>query len=156
MSGARAMEGAGLVSLWRRMCRLYPRGRIGRAMATVIRRYIHWRYACHISPLSRPAGWINLPHPVGIVVGHDVEIGENATIYQHVTIGQSGREEGYPVVGPGAVIYAGAVVVGPVRIGREARIGANSVVLQDVPDGATSVGAPARIVTQKRKDLLAV
>lgn len=155
MSGARAMEGAGLVSLWQRMCRLHRRGGVSRALANVIRRYIHWRYACHISPLSRPAGWINLPHPVGIVIGHNVEIGENATIYQNVTLGQSGREEGYPVIGADAVIYAGAVVVGPLRIGRASRIGANSVVLSDVPDCATSVGAPARIVTPRRKDRLA-
>jgi serine O-acetyltransferase len=155
MSGARAIEGAGLVSLWQRMCHLHARGGMSRVMATTIRRYIHWRYACHISPLSRPAGWINLPHPVGIVVGHNVEIGENATIYQNVTLGQSGRGEGYPVIGADAVIYAGAVVVGPLRIGRGSRIGANSVVLSDVPEGATSVGAPARIVTPKRKDLSA-
>ena len=69
----RAMEGAGLVRLWHRMCRAQKAGRLGRARAQLIRRVIHIRYGCHISPESRPSGWINLPHPVAIVVGHGVD-----------------------------------------------------------------------------------
>lgn len=147
---ARIREGRGLLRLWHMMCRAHRRGKIGRICAQVIRRYIHLRYACHISPQSRPAGWINLPHPVGIVVGHGVEIGADATLYQSVTLGQDGRVEGYPVVGAGSTLYAGCVVIGPRRIGRDAVVGANSVVLGDVPDEAVAVGAPARILQRDR------
>jgi serine O-acetyltransferase len=140
------MEGAGLVRLWHRMVRAQRGGRLGRARAQLLRRFIHIRYGCHISAESRPLGWVNLPHPVAIVIGHGVEIGEDATIYQGVTLGQGGRGEGYPSVGAAATLYAGAVVVGPVRIGQGAIVGANAVVLADVPDGATAVGAPARVV----------
>ena len=123
----RAQEGRGLVRLWLGMCRAHRRGRLGRAWAQLIRRYIHLRYACHISPESRPEGWINLPHPVGVVVGHGVEIGVEATL------------------------YAGCVVVGPHRVGRDAVVGANAVVLGDVPDGAVAVGAPARILPRRER-----
>lgn len=145
----RAQEGRGLVRLWLGMCRAHRRGRLGRAWAQLIRRYIHLRYACHISPESRPEGWINLPHPVGVVVGHGVRIGAEATLYQGVTLGQDGRGEGYPTIGAGATLFAGCVVVGPHRVGRGAVVGANSVVLEDVPDEAVAVGAPARILPRK-------
>lgn len=143
---ARIREGRGLLRLWLHMCRAHGWGRAGRAWAHLVRRYIHLRYGCHLSPQSRPADWINLPHPLGIVVGHGVEIGEDVTLYHGVTLGQDGRREGYPAVAPGATLFAGAVVLGPMRIGRNAVVGANSVVLRDVPDGAVAVGAPARLL----------
>ena len=149
-----AREGRGLVRAWLHMCAAYRKGKIGRAWARLVRVYIHLRYACHISPESRPEGWMNLPHPLGIVVGHGVVIGANATLYHGVTLGQDGRGPGYPEIGSGATLFAGSVVVGPRRIGRDAVVGANSVVLSDVPDGAVAVGAPARIIPRaERTDL---
>ncbi len=101
-------------------------------------------------PSARIGPGLLLPHPVGIVVGDDVEIGDNATIYQHVTLGQRGaRDQSYPVIGHNVVIYAGAVIIGNITIGDGAVIGANAVVTGDVPAGATAVGIPARISTRR-------
>lgn len=88
-------------------------------------------------------------HTVGIVIGPCV-IGDNVTIYQNVTIGKRGIGYGEvsPVIGDGVTIYAGAVVTGPIRIGNNAIIGANSVVLKDVPDGVVVAGVPAKVVSQ--------
>ena len=86
---------------------------------------------------------------MGIIINPASVLGSNIKINQHVTIGGSG-EGGCPVIEDDVYIGAGAKVLGAIRIGRNSRIGANAVVLQDVPDGATAVGIPARII-QKPK-----
>ena len=91
-----------------------------------------------------------LPHPVGIVIGEGCSIGENATIYQHVTIGRRSRNDPrYPVIGGNVVLYPGAVIIGPVRIGKFARVGANQVVSLDLPDGSV-VAPPAALDIDRR------
>jgi serine O-acetyltransferase len=89
-----------------------------------------------------------MPHPTGIVIHAQAVIGPNCQIMQQVTIGQTDRRSA-PVLEEGCYIGAGARVLGPLRIGRGARIGANAVVLNDVPAGATAVGIPARLVRQR-------
>ena len=85
-----------------------------------------------------------LVHSQGIVINTNVKGGQNVVIEHQVTIG---AEKGLvPVLGDNVFIGAGAKIIGGVRIGNGARIGANAVVLADVPDGATAVGVPARIV----------
>lgn len=93
---------------------------------------------------TRIGGGLRIPHPNGIVVHPDAVIGPNCTIMAQVTIGQ-GRAPGAPVIGGHVDIGAGARILGPVRIGDHARIGANAVVTRDVPEGAVAVGVPARI-----------
>lgn len=91
-------------------------------------------------------GGLYVPHPYGIVLGA-CTLGRNVTILQNVTIGRRARSEtSDPVIGDEAYLGAGAVVLGGVRIGQRAVIGANAVVLIDVPDGATAVGVPARMI----------
>lgn len=85
------------------------------------------------------------PHPNGIVIHPEAVIGPNCLIFQQVTIG-AGSSPGYPVIGGHVDIGAGAKILGPVRVGDHARIGANAVVLSDVPERATAVGIPARII----------
>jgi serine O-acetyltransferase len=90
------------------------------------------------------------PHTSGIVIGA-YSIGENATIYQGVTIGARDLDFSYlkssrPVIGNNVTISTGAVILGPVSIGNRARIGANSVVLSSIPADVFAVGAPARII----------
>jgi serine acetyltransferase len=89
---------------------------------------------------------IKFPHPLGIVIGDGVRIGKEVRIYQNVTIGllkntpaHEAREE-YPTIEDGVIIYAGAVIAGPITIGSGATIGANSVITHDVPRGATAFG----------------
>ncbi|MHB1490850.1 MAG: serine O-acetyltransferase [Cellulomonas sp.] len=89
-------------------------------------------------------------HPQGIVIGGGAIIGAGCTLLQNVTLGErfaDGRPpHGYPQVGDGVTIGAGACVLGAVRVGDRARIGANSVVLSDVPAEGVAVGSPARVL----------
>ncbi|HEY7889417.1 MAG TPA: serine O-acetyltransferase [Steroidobacteraceae bacterium] len=93
------------------------------------------------------SGGLMIPHPNGIVIHPGSEIGPNCMILQQVTIGVADGDRA-PRLGGNVLVGSGAKVLGPVRIGDNARIGANAVVLQDVPDGATAVGVPARIITR--------
>lgn len=96
-------------------------------------------------PVNRKLeGGVVLPHPNGIVIHPDAVIGPNCLIFQQVTIGADGK--GVPVIEGHVDIGAGAKILGAVTIGRHARIGANAVVICDVPAGATAVGVPARII----------
>jgi serine O-acetyltransferase len=85
------------------------------------------------------------PHPFCIVINQKAKIGNNCTIFQGVTIGTV-RGKGVPVIGNNVVIAAGAKIVGKVNIGNNVMVGANAVVTKDIPDNATVVGIPARIV----------
>ncbi len=87
-----------------------------------------------------------IDHGMGVVIGETSVIGDDVTLYHHVTLGGVTWSPGkrHPTVGDGVVMGAGAQVLGPITVGRDARIGANAVVLKDVPPGATMVGIPAR------------
>jgi serine O-acetyltransferase len=93
---------------------------------------------------TKIGGGLLLPHPNGIVIHPGVAIGPNCLIFQQVTLGANYR--GVPVVGASVDIGAGAKILGPIRIGDKAVIGANAVVLQDVEAGTTVAGIPARVV----------
>lgn len=89
-------------------------------------------------------GGLLIPHPNGIVIHPEAEIGPNCLLFQQVTIGHSAG--GVPTLGGHVDVGAGAKLIGPIKIGEHAKIGANAVVMIDVPSGATAVGVPARIV----------
>lgn len=95
---------------------------------------------------SRIAGGLLLPHPNGIVVHPESEIGPNCLLFQQVTLGTVQGSDAVPRLGGNVVVGAGAKLLGGIVIGDHALIGANAVVLRDVPPGATAVGIPARIV----------
>ena len=92
-----------------------------------------------------------IDHGMGVVIGETTEIGDNVTLFQGVTLGGTGKQRGkrHPTLGSHVVVGAGAKVLGPIKIGDYVKIGANSVVLQDVPDHSTVVGIPGRIVRIK-------
>ncbi len=89
-----------------------------------------------------------IDHGTGVVIGETTEIGDNCTIYQGVTLGGTGKDTGkrHPTLGNNVMVGAGAKVLGPVKIGDNAKIAAGAVVLQDIPENCTAVGIPARIV----------
>ncbi len=90
---------------------------------------------------------VEIHHHSGIVINGYVEIGDGCIIRQNVTIGiKEIGDHGAPILGRNVEVGAGAVILGHIRIGDGARIGANAVVMTDVPDGATAVGVPARII----------
>ena len=116
----------------------------------LVLRYRYWCVVCGADiPLnSNLGGGLMIPHPNGIVIHPDAVIGVNCLIFQQVTIG-AGSIPGYPKIGGHVDIGAGAKVLGGITIGNNVKIGANSVVITDVPDNCTVVGIPARIVNQK-------
>ena len=92
-----------------------------------------------------------IDHGMGIVIGETAVVGDDCTLYQGVTLGGTSLTPGtkrHPTLGRGVIVSAGAKVVGSFTVGDGARVGANSVLLQAVPPGATAVGIPARIVAK--------
>jgi serine O-acetyltransferase len=135
--------------------------------ALAFHRVAHWLYrgelfflARFVNHLARLSTAIDI-HPgasIGrnffvdhgfVVIGETAEIGDNVTLYQHVTLGGTNPTDGiagkrHPTIGDDVIIGSGAAVLGPITVGARARIGANSVVTKDVPEGSTMVGIPAR------------
>ena len=89
-----------------------------------------------------------IDHGMGIVIGETAEIGDDCLIYHGVTLGGTGKDQGkrHPTIGNNVMISSGAKVLGPFKVGDNARIAANAVVLREVPESATAVGIPAHIV----------
>jgi serine O-acetyltransferase len=135
--------------------------------ALLFHRFAHWMYTLGIpfiprliSHLARfltgieihPGAVIGrsvfIDHGMGVVIGETAIVGDFALIYQGVTLGGTGKESGkrHPTLGENVVVGAGAKILGNIQIGNDARIGAGSVVLRDVPSNCTVVGIPGRIV----------
>jgi len=89
-----------------------------------------------------------IDHGMGIVIGETAEIGDDCLLYQGVTLGGTGKEQGkrHPTLGSNVMVGSGAKVLGPFTVGDNARIAAGAVVLDEVPPNSTAVGAPAQIV----------
>ena len=89
-----------------------------------------------------------IDHGMGVVIGETAEIGDYCTLYPGVTLGGTGKGKGkrHPTLGSHIMIGSGAKVLGPITIGDHAKVGANALVLIDVPSYATAVGVPARVV----------
>ena len=100
-----------------------------------------------IHPGAKIGRRLVIDHGTGIVIGETAEIGDDCLLYQGVTLGGTGKDVGkrHPTIGNNVMVGAGAMVLGPFKIGNNARIAANSVVLREVPENATVVGVPGRI-----------
>ena len=125
-----------------------PVGRIMCGMAKIQHRFWSILSGADISRDAKIDPTTRMPHLNGIVIHACAVVEPGCLIMQQVTLGQLAKG-GAPYVESGAYFGAGAKVLGPVRIGTGARVGANAVVLEDVPAGATVVGTPARIVRQR-------
>lgn len=93
-----------------------------------------------------------IDHGMGVVIGETAVIGDDCTLYHGVTLGGTSWNKGkrHPTLEQGVVIGAGAKVLGPITIGKNAKIGSNAVVVKDVPENATAVGIPARILEEEK------
>lgn len=98
-----------------------------------------------------------IDHGLGVVIGETAEVGDDVLLYQGVTLGGTGKERGkrHPTLGNRVVVGTGASVLGNIRLGDDVRVGAGSVVIHSVPDGATVVGIPGRVV-KTRDELIGV
>lgn len=107
-----------------------------------------WLTGIEIHPGATIGRRVFIDHGMGVVVGETAEIGDDCTLYHGVTLGGTSWNKGkrHPTLKPGVVVGAGAKILGPITIGSNARVGSNAVVVKDVPDGATAVGIPARIL----------
>ncbi len=117
--------------------------------------YRFWSVVCgaEIPINARIGGGLLLTHPNGVVIHPDAIIGPNCLIFQQVTIG-IGSTPGLPRIGAHVNIGAGAKILGGIVIGDRARIGANAVVLRDVPAGATAVGIPAQVIARDHPETM--
>ena len=104
-----------------------------------------------IHPAAKIGAGFFIYHGMGVVIGETTEIGEDCLLYQGVTLGGTGKEKGkrHPTLGNHVVVGGGAKVLGPIRIGDYVKIGANSVILKDVPDYSIVVGVPGKIIKKK-------
>ncbi|MDO4581955.1 MAG: serine O-acetyltransferase EpsC [Bacillota bacterium] len=140
--------------------------------AIVWHRIAHFFYRCRLFLLARlfsqlgrfftgieihPGAKIGknlfIDHGMGIVIGETAEIGDNCTLYHGVTLGGTGKDVGkrHPTIGDNVLIGAGAKVLGPFTVGEGSMIGANSVVLREIPPHTTVTGIPGRAVKQKQQ-----
>lgn len=101
-----------------------------------------------IHPAARIGSGVFIDHGEGVVIGETAQIGNNVVIYQGVTLGGTGKDKGkrHPTIEDNVMISAGAKVLGPFTVGKNAKIGAGSIVLEEVPANATVVGVPGRVV----------
>lgn len=114
-------------------------------LAKIAYRYIYLQFNCSIPYTTEIGKNVEIAHGIGIVLHQYSKIGEGTIIYQNVTLGNGMG----PKVGKNCIIGTGACLLGNIKIGDNVKIGANSVVLNDVPDNCTVVGIPARIIKSK-------
>lgn len=121
-------------------------------VARMISQFSRFLTQVEIHPGAKLGDGLFIDHGCGVVIGETAEIGENVTIFQGVTLGGSGKEKGkrHPTLGNNVVVSTGAKVLGSFRVGDNAKIGAGSVVLKEVPDNCTVVGIPGRVVAGHR------
>ncbi len=108
-----------------------------------------------IHPGARIGKGFFIDHGNGVIIGETTIVGDNVTLYQGVTLGGTGKEQGkrHPTLGNNIMVGAGAKVLGSCTIGDNSKIGAGSVVLSDVPPGSTVVGVPGRVVKRLKQNL---
>ena len=117
-------------------------------IARLISQLAKWTTGVEIHPAATIGRRLVIDHGTGTVIGATAEIGDDCLIYQCVTLGGTGVVQGkrHPTLGNNVMVGSGAKVLGPIRIGDNARSAANAVVLRDVPENSTVVGVPGRIV----------
>ncbi len=119
-----------------------------KTLARLTSQYAKFLTGIEIHPAAKIAGGVFIDHGAGVVIGETAEIEEGVVIYQGVTLGGTGKEKGkrHPTIKKGAMISAGAKVLGGFTVGEYAKIGAGAVVLKEVPPYATVVGVPGNVV----------
>ena len=123
-------------------------------VARLLSHLSRWLTGIEIHPGAKIGRRFFIDHGMGVVIGETAEIGDDCTLYQGVTLGGTTWQKAkrHPTLGNNVVVGAGAKILGPIQIGDGARIGSNSVVVKDVPAGATVVGIPGRVVASTQDE----
>ena len=123
-------------------------------LARSLSTFNRWLTGIEIHPGATLGRRVFIDHGMGVVIGETAEVGDDVTLYHGVTLGGTSWTPGkrHPTLEKGAVVGAGAKVLGPITIGENAKVGSNSVVVKDIPAGATAVGIPGRIIISKRQN----
>ena len=131
---------------------LWTQGR--ESLALFFQNRMSSEFGVDIHPAARMGRGIMLDHATGLVIGETAVVGNNVSILQSVTLGGTGKDEGdrHPKIGDGVLISAGAKILGNICVGEGAKVGAGSVVLEDVPAHTTVAGVPAKIVGRPASD----
>lgn len=144
-----ALNSPGLHAVWafRLAHRWWVAGGLGRPAARVLMTLVRSVTGVEIHPAARIGRRFFIDHGMGVVIGATAEVGDDVMLYHGVTLGGRSLEriKRHPTVGDRVTIGAGARVLGPVLIGDDVQIGANSVVVKDVPAGAIATGIPATV-----------
>lgn len=143
----------GVVALFHYRFAHFLHTRDWKILARIIMGFAQFLTNIDIHPAARIGRRVFIDHGIGVVIGETAIIGDEVTIYQGVSLGGVSlkRTKRHPTLESGVVVGAGAKVLGDITIGANAKIGANSVVVKDVPNGCTAVGIPARILTPQSK-----
>ncbi|MBQ7712662.1 MAG: serine O-acetyltransferase [Clostridia bacterium] len=141
-------SGVKAIRMYRRAHWWYEHGH--KFIARVISQRAKKLTGIEIHPAAKIGRRLFIDHGVGVVIGETAEIGDDVVLYQGVTLGGSGKDKGkrHPTIQDRVMISAGAKVLGPFTVGHDSKIGANSVVLKEVPPHSTVVGVPGRVVKQ--------
>ena len=134
-------------TLYHRLAHWFYRHKL-RFLARMVSQWSRFWTGIEIHPGAKIGRRLVIDHGMGIVIGETAEIGDDCLIYHGVTLGGTGKDQGkrHPTIGNNVLISTGAKVLGPFKVGDNARIAANAVVLSEVPPNATAVGIPAQIV----------
>ena len=117
-------------------------------LARTISQWSRFWTGIEIHPGAKIGRRLVIDHGMGIVMGETAEVGDDCLIYHGVTLGGTGKDQGkrHPTIGNNVLLSTGSKVLGPFKVGDGARIAANAVVLKEIPENATAVGVPARVV----------
>lgn len=143
---------------WHRVANFFYRIHL-KLLARMLSQFAKFITGIEIHPAAKIAGGVFIDHGAGVVIGETAEVEEGVVMYQGVTLGGNGKEKGkrHPTIKRGAIISAGAKILGGFTVGEYAKIGAGAVVLKEVPPYATVVGVPGIIVRingEKPTDLI--
>ena len=121
----------------------------------VVSQLARWLTGVEIHPSAKIGTGFFIDHGMGVVIGETAEVGDYVTLFQGVTLGGTGKERGkrHPTLGNHVVVGAGAKILGGITIGDNVKIGANSVVLKNVPANSTVIGVPGRIIKSQGERL---
>ena len=117
-------------------------------LARALSQFARHMTGIEIHPGAKIGKRLFIDHGMGIVIGETAEIGDDCLLYHGVTLGGTGKDQGkrHPTIGNNVLLSTGSKVLGPFKVGDGARIAANAVVLKEIPENATAVGVPARVV----------